>query len=186
MLGEKIAELRRANKLSQEELAEKVGVTRQTISKWELGETTPDMNQGLELSKIFKVSLDELTNNDVKSIIVDKVNNTEKLAGMVIKILKIIGIGFLVMFVIDIIVFILFICRPKDNEIFGRYVINCSLDGEEYLFEIEYNKNYQIINAGGDAFIDEHIDDDSNARKYKARIEDYFKDHNGSCKIDEN
>lgn len=69
-LGEKIVSLRKKNNLSQEELAEKVGVTRQTISKWELEETTPDINQAKKLSKLFNISLDELTNNDISNILV--------------------------------------------------------------------------------------------------------------------
>ena len=89
-LGNKIVNLRKKNNLSQEELAEKVGVTRQTISKWELEETTPDIKQAKALSKIFKVSLDELTDNDVESVLIEKVSNTEKLAGLIIKILKIV------------------------------------------------------------------------------------------------
>lgn len=79
-LGEKIVSLRKKNNLSQEELAEKVGVTRQTISKWELEETTPDINQAKKLSKLFNISLDELTNNDISNILVEKVSNTEKLS----------------------------------------------------------------------------------------------------------
>lgn len=71
-LGEKIVSLRKKNNLSQEELAEKVGVTRQTISKWELEETTPDINQAKKLSKLFNISLDELTNNDINNILVEK------------------------------------------------------------------------------------------------------------------
>ena len=42
-LGKQVYELRKKANLSQEQLAEKVGVSRQTISKWELGETVPDM-----------------------------------------------------------------------------------------------------------------------------------------------
>ena len=41
--GEQLLNLRKSNNLSQEELANKIGVTRQTISKWELNETTPDL-----------------------------------------------------------------------------------------------------------------------------------------------
>ena len=67
-IGNKISELRKKIGLSQEELADKVGVARQTISKWELGETSPDLKQSKELSKIFKVSLDELTGNDIKDV----------------------------------------------------------------------------------------------------------------------
>ena len=107
-LGKKILELRKKEVFSQEQLAEKMNVTRQTISKWELNETTPDIKQAKELSKIFKVSLDELTDNDISDLVIEKVSNTEKLAGLVIKILKWIGICFLIMLVIDVIAFIVF------------------------------------------------------------------------------
>lgn len=68
-IGKKITDLRKNNKLSQEDLAEKLGVTRQTISKWELGQTYPSINQAKELSKIFNISLDELVNNDIKNLL---------------------------------------------------------------------------------------------------------------------
>lgn len=106
--GDKILSLRKKANLSQEQLAEKIKVTRQTISKWELNETVPDIKQAKELSKIFKISLDELTDNDINNIIIGKVSNVEKLAGLVLKISKIIGICFLVMLVIDLIFFIIF------------------------------------------------------------------------------
>ena len=68
-IGKKIMDLIKKCGLSQEELAEKVGVARQTISKWELGETSPDLKQAQALSKIFKVSLDELTNTFLARIL---------------------------------------------------------------------------------------------------------------------
>ena len=71
-IGNKIFELRKINHLSQEQLAEKLEVVRQTISKWELGETTPDLKQAKALAKIFKISLDELVDNDLKEILVEK------------------------------------------------------------------------------------------------------------------
>ena len=61
--NEKLIELRRKEGLSQEELGYKLNVTRQTISKWELGQTTPEMDKLVELSKIFNVSVDDLINN---------------------------------------------------------------------------------------------------------------------------
>ena len=87
-LGNKILELRKKGNFSQEQLAEKINVTRQTISKWELNETTPDIKQAKELSKIFKISLDELTDNDMNNLVMQKVSNTEKLAGLVLKVSK--------------------------------------------------------------------------------------------------
>ena len=67
-VGNKILELKKQNNFSQEELAEKMEVARQTISKWELGETSPDLEQSRKLSQIFNVSLDELTNNEIKNV----------------------------------------------------------------------------------------------------------------------
>lgn len=62
-IGKNILMLRKKQGLSQEQLAEKMGVTRQTISNWELEESSPDIKQAKELSKIFNVSLDQLVNN---------------------------------------------------------------------------------------------------------------------------
>jgi len=59
-LNEKIAYYRRANKLSQEELAAQVGVSRQAVSKWELGEASPDVGKLLALSRAFGVTTDHL------------------------------------------------------------------------------------------------------------------------------
>ena len=60
--NDKLMKLRKENSLSQEELAEKLGVTRQTISKWELGQTTPDMDKLSQISNAFGVTVDELLN----------------------------------------------------------------------------------------------------------------------------
>ena len=90
-LGDKILQLRKKNGLSQEQLGEKVDVTRQTISNWELGETTPNPEQLKKMSKAFNVSIDEILDNDSKEFLINKISNTEKLAGIIIKILKVIG-----------------------------------------------------------------------------------------------
>ncbi len=60
ILADKIMNLRKKAGWSQEELAEKVGVSRQSISKWESGQSIPDINRIIELSKIFDVSTDYL------------------------------------------------------------------------------------------------------------------------------
>lgn len=187
-LGNKISDLRRKNNLSQEELGEQVGVTRQTISKWELEETTPDILQAKKLSKIFNISLDELTDNNINNILIEKVSNTEKLAGITIKILKTIGILLIAFLILLISTFIIFNINPstkEDRKIKGKYNITCNLDNKEYLYEIEYNQNYVVIASGGDSFIPNHIDIEKyeDANQVVAHIEDYFKDHNGNCKI---
>ena len=56
----KLYELRQQKGLSQEELAGRLNVSRQTISKWEVGESAPDMDNLVSISELFGVSLDEL------------------------------------------------------------------------------------------------------------------------------
>ncbi len=63
MLSEKIYTLRRKNGLSQEQLAEKIGVSRQAISKWEGGLSTPELDKLKALSEYFHITIDELTEN---------------------------------------------------------------------------------------------------------------------------
>lgn len=58
-IGQNILNLRKGANLSQEQLAEIIGVTRQTISNWELEESSPDLKQAKELSRFFNVSLDD-------------------------------------------------------------------------------------------------------------------------------
>lgn len=186
-LGKKIAELRKKNNLSQEELAEKVGVAIQTISKWEIGDTTPDINQVKIISKIFNISIDELVDNVINSVIVEKVSNTEKLAGITIKILKVFGIMLIVFItLIFLFVIIFMVDMPRnDYDIVGRTKISCNLDNEKYEYEAEYNKNYQVINSGEDAYIMNHTDIESyeDVNKIVAHIEDYFNDHGGKCTV---
>ncbi len=62
-IGEKIIELRKKDNLTQEKLAEKIGVSRQTLSNWENNITCPDLNQAKCIVEIFKISLDDLIDN---------------------------------------------------------------------------------------------------------------------------
>lgn len=62
MFCENLVQLRKLNRMSQEELAEKVDVSRQTLSKWETGESLPDIEKCMLLADIFGVTLDDLVN----------------------------------------------------------------------------------------------------------------------------
>lgn len=62
MIGENLQYLRKKKNLTQEALAERVGVSRQTIAKWESGESTPDLEMAGGLSRELEVPLDELVN----------------------------------------------------------------------------------------------------------------------------
>ncbi|GGM27954.1 transcriptional regulator [Paraliobacillus quinghaiensis] len=62
--GGNIQRLRKEKHLSQEKLATEMGVSRQSVSKWELGESTPDLERLQRLSKVLDVSIDELLKTD--------------------------------------------------------------------------------------------------------------------------
>ena len=66
-LSDKIVGLRKSNGMSQEDLAEKLDVSRQAISRWESGAAMPDANNILQLSKLFGVTTDYLLNDDYQS-----------------------------------------------------------------------------------------------------------------------
>ena len=66
ILAEKISEERKKNGWSQEELAEKLSVSRQSVSKWESGQSVPDLNRILEMARIFGVTTDYLLKDEIE------------------------------------------------------------------------------------------------------------------------
>lgn len=64
--GEKLQSLRKASNLNQEQLADMLNVSRQSVSKWESGATYPEMDKLIAMAKIFNCSMDDLVNNEVK------------------------------------------------------------------------------------------------------------------------
>lgn len=116
--NEKLIKLRKASGLSQEELGNKLNVARQTVSKWELGETTPEMDKLEELSNLFEISIDELVkdntipNSIIKEIDQRKVESLYKDSQNVKSIIKtylIIGFGILMFFGIIVIYCLFFV-----------------------------------------------------------------------------
>ena len=84
-LGNNLYQARKKKGLSQEDAAEKLGVSRQTISKWETDETLPDIRQAKQLSVLYGLSLDELISFDVEmqeiQDVIDRISDevTEKI-----------------------------------------------------------------------------------------------------------
>ena len=66
--GDNLKSIRKSKKMSQEDLAEKVNVSRQSVSKWETGEAYPEMNNILELCKIFNCKINDLVHKDMSDI----------------------------------------------------------------------------------------------------------------------
>ncbi len=70
-LGNRIQSLRKSKSMSQEDLANQLGVSRQAISKWERGEALPDLYNARSIAVVFEISIDELMGN------VTQQNNTK-------------------------------------------------------------------------------------------------------------
>ena len=62
MFKDNLLTLRKKNRMTQEELAERMGVSRQALAKWESGETIPDLDKSRAIAAIFNVTLDDLAN----------------------------------------------------------------------------------------------------------------------------
>lgn len=117
-IGEIILSKRKQNGMSQEELGNKIGVTRQTISNWELGETSPNVEQLKILSKVLKIDFNEIFNNRGNTLPVVK---KYKIDTIILLIIAIIIIG------------LVFLINNKNNYNVNKY--NCSMI-----------KTYNIVN----------------------------------------
>ena len=185
-LGENILKLRKKQDLSQEQLGEKVNVTRQTISNWELNETSPNPTQLKLLSKALNISIDELLDNESKEALMTKVSNTEKLAGIIIKILKV----FVIIFIAPLIlVLIAIIClgiatyTQDDNpNAESSATIICSMNDEKYQVEFGTNNYFKCDNCSNEMENDlRKITNFDNMSESINNIKEYFKNNNGTC-----
>jgi len=126
--GNKLVKLRKENKLSQEDLANKLDVSRQTISNWELNVTKPDIEYIKKISKVFCVSIDEFLDNDVRNIMEKKISNTEKLTTKNTRSIKILLITLYCIILSGLIFVIIYYSTKKDFTNKYQNVWVCSLE----------------------------------------------------------
>lgn len=184
--GKKLQELRKSENLSQEELAEIVGVTRQTISKWELGETVPDIKQAKILSRRLKVSMDELSNNEIENIMIEKVCNTDKKTSIILKIVKIFFVIFIISTVINLILVVTANFLKFDNESFNEeqeeITMTCEMNEDNYIISLNDNEKFKCTGCddGMVKVLTKKIDF-KNLNKSEDNIKNYFIDNGGNC-----
>ena len=82
-IANRLQKLRKENGYSQEELADKLGISRQAVSKWERAESSPDTDNLIILARLYNMSLDELlydneTNDEIRERTIDKTENNTK------------------------------------------------------------------------------------------------------------
>lgn len=202
MLSENIRILRKQKGMSQEMLAQKLNVVRQTVSKWEKGLSVPDAEMLNTLAELLDTSVSTLLGSTVE----EKENPNpgidelakqlaminEQLAMQSFRrknILKKIIFGLLIAFILVIVtwsvLFYLFRVQPRQNADLRTTDIECTLEGKTYTYSITYDQNRQIFASGGNGFISDHVlaDRFSDANELLAQIEDYFIDHGGTFAV---
>lgn len=207
MLGDNIKILRKQKGYSQETLAGQLNVVRQTVSKWEKGISVPDAEMLSRIAELLEVSVEELLGNKIpentaseenaenKEIVKQLAVLNEQLAMQnlsrrhVLKtvkiVLSVIAVSIAVIIFLTIGSSLLYFKPEHSTSVTTSVTLQCVLDDEEYIYEIIYDEQYRIIEAGGDEWITDHVQteqyDDANI--LIAQIEDYFTGRGGSCKI---
>lgn len=199
-IGNKIYELRKGKNLSQEALAEKLGVARQTISKWELGETSPDLRQAKRLAEFFGVSLNELAGdealdntpagNETAATVYEAKPTVQPKPKNKNKIVKAVLLCILIFALISSPVLISLAVKKheyKNGNI--RYsTVECDLHGEKYLYEFRYyEEDGQIIEAGGNGYLADIIEIEEYGNAYRAIniIKAYVENNGGTIQVTE-
>lgn len=195
MLGENLKALRKQKGMSQEVMAQQLNVVRQTVSKWEQGLSVPDAQMLTNIAELFEVPVSSLLgesieeNVNVNEIAVQLAVLNQQLAarrGRTRKIVRIVLIAAAALIAGYILLHIVFGVIVDNNRVMSSATLTCRLDGETYVYGINYDDQYRIHEGGGDAFVANHTDveacDDANVAI--AHIEDWFKDRGGSVDIE--
>ena len=172
-LNEKIYNLRKNAGYSQETLAEKTGVSRQSVSKWETGESVPEIDKIVALSKIFSVTTDYLLNDDyeeeikteentvsveIKEIEARKEavkNKTPKYAWLVGVILAVIGVSILLRALIPVFAASLFMVKTNAEVIEAQTVVSQDYIGDvsEVIIENDGQAASAVTGVGTSYFL---------------------------------
>lgn len=193
--GDKLLKIRKKKNISQEQLAQKIGVTRQTVSNWELNITLPNIDDLKKISKALDISYDKLLNTTPK--IDEQKNEKIKTSKLFIIVLRVMGIIFIINIVILGIVLIISKLHYNKVNVVGSYSLECNYNESSYRYNIEYNKKNKIVNTTIEGNIDENeqkiqwikdldkfifskeITNPSELKKY---IYNEYEENNGHCK----
>ena len=126
--GDNLRKLRKSKKISQEELADRVGVSRQSVSKWETGDAYPEMNNILQLCKIFHCHINDLVNDSIldldsldeevkMSVVKFKSDQQKKMKGLSTTMIVFSKIGKIVSLISIPIIILLMIIMPYINSL---------------------------------------------------------------------
>ena len=154
-IGKTILELRKKHKISQEKLAEILGVTRQTLSNYENDITSPDLLQSKKICEVFDVSLDELIGNN--NTISSKISSTERLVKNQNKTTKKILLILYLIIMLFLIISIIYMLTNNDFTRKNQVEFNCySRSDRDYKLSLYLEGDYLSFDANS-SFKDEDV-----------------------------
>lgn len=173
--SDNLIKLRKGKGWSQEELADKLGLSRQAISKWEVGTSKPDIDNVIKISKLFEISIDELVNNEIVkteaiSIYVNKNNKRDR----VLKWLRLLMIVLVIIYVVYVIYKFVMLFRITQAElqykdlnnyhyVITKYDETGLKEKEECWYKDGVSKTVNILQQNGETNTKiTYIDSDSN------------------------
>lgn len=175
--GDNLKALRKSKHMSQEELAERVNVSRQSVSKWENGEAYPEMNNILELCKIFQCRINDLVNDSIidiesldeetkKTIVKLKNDEQKKMKGLSKAITVMARIGRVALMIALPVIIIVMIATPfflskidvKDDELVWTGHESFSLKEENDKITLKYKDEVIVADASIDDVSIRYID----------------------------
>ena len=176
-LGNLILKYRKQKNLSQEDLAKEIGVTRQTISKWELNETSPDLKQAVKLAEIFNIDFNKIIN-----IINEEETENVAIKDRVKNYTLILLLSLLVIIIVSLIA--IFFYNYGYNRKHSTLYIVCNLSDKQYQYSITYDDTNDVIQYEGHNYINNIVYEKGKIKKVidvLTDINNHFKDEGGYC-----
>jgi len=176
-LGNLILKYRKQKNLSQEELAKEIGVTRQTISKWELNETSPDLKQAAKLAEIFDIDFNKIIN-----IIKDEETEKEILKDRIKNYTLILLLSLLIIIIVSLIS--IFFYNYGYNKNHSTIYVVCTLNEKQYQYAITFDDTNDVLQYEGDDYINKIAYEKGKRKKaidVLTDINNHFKEEGGYC-----
>lgn len=174
--GDNLSILRKSKKMSQEKLAEKVGVSRQSVSKWETGEAYPEMNNILRLCQIFGCNINHLVNENLidldsldeeikMKVVKFKKEKQQKMKGISKAIYVMARIAKIIMWIPIITVALLVLMIPMIASGINMTDTKIELFGENYIYQID-DQVISVVEEKTGKSTEFYVDTDSDLYEY--------------------
>ena len=206
MLSDNIRTVRKNKGFTQEDLASRLHVTRQTISKWEKGLSVPDAEMLSKLADELEVSVSELLGAKIETeaeenAIVEQLSRLNEQMAIrnrrFRRMFKVLGVVLAVIIIVPVMItcgglaFFQTMRSSSDVDMAGKVTYECAIGDNSYELSLYYDEKYNILAAEEgqkedietESFIDNIVNEADNAKDTDERLRKYFSERGGTVKI---